>query len=86
MDPHLSVWIATIVVIGGLLAFDFFFHVRKAHIPTIHEAAVWSAIYIGLAIVFGIVLWVMGDTRQGRSTSLAMCSRRRSVSTICSSS
>lgn len=51
------VWIITIVVIVGLLAFDFFFHVRKAHIPTLKEAAVWSAIYVGLAVVFGGVVW-----------------------------
>ena len=28
------VWTLTIVLIGGLLLFDFFFHVRKAHTPT----------------------------------------------------
>lgn len=55
----LWVWLLTIAVIVGLLAFDFFFHVRKAHIPTIKEAAVWSAIYVGIAVVFGIGLWVL---------------------------
>ena len=54
------VWAITIVVIVGLLAFDFIFHVRKAHVPTLKEAAVWSAIYVGLAIVFGIVIWFFG--------------------------
>ncbi len=52
-----TVWIITITVIVALLAFDFFFHVRKAHIPTLKEAAVWSAIYVGLAVVFGGILW-----------------------------
>ena len=34
---------------------------RKAHIPTLREAAVWSAIYVGLALVFGVlVLWFGG--------------------------
>ena len=37
-------WGGTIAVIVGLLAFDYFFHVRKAHLPTIREAAVWSAV------------------------------------------
>jgi hypothetical protein len=32
------VWTLTIVLIGGLLLFDFFFHVRKAHTPTRHLA------------------------------------------------
>ena len=37
------VWALTIAGIVGLLAFDFVFHVRKAHVPTLQEAAVWSA-------------------------------------------
>jgi len=55
-------WTVTIVLIVALLAFDYFFHVRKAHTPTIREAAVWSAIYVGLALVFGLVFFAFGDT------------------------
>ena len=61
----LWVWAITLVVIGGLLAFDFFFHVRKAHEPTLKEAAWWSAFYVGVAVVFGIVLWSIGDHHLG---------------------
>lgn len=51
-------WGVTIAFILGLLAYDFFFHVRKAHEPTVKEAAVWSAVYVGLALAFGLViLW-----------------------------
>ena len=64
-NVSLNVWLITIVVIGGLLAFDFFFHVRKAHEPTLREAAIWSGIYVGLAIVFGIGLWVVGGHGMG---------------------
>ncbi|GAA5229806.1 TerC family protein [Arthrobacter cryoconiti] len=60
------IWGITILVILGLLAFDYFFHIRKAHIPTLKEAAVWSAIYVGLAVVFGIVLLVFGDPVMGK--------------------
>lgn len=59
-----TVWAVTIVVILGLLAFDFFFHVRKAHIPTLKEAAVWSAIYVGIAVAFGVLLWVTTEGHQ----------------------
>jgi len=56
------VWGLTVAAIVGLLAFDFFFHVRKAHEPTLREAAVWSAIYVGLAVVFGLgFLWFTWD-------------------------
>ncbi|MBD8044409.1 TerC family protein [Arthrobacter sp. Sa2BUA2] len=59
------VWGVTIVVILGLLAFDYFFHIRKAHIPTLKEAAIWSAIYVGLAIIFGILVLVFGGGTAG---------------------
>jgi len=63
MDIPGYVWLLTIVGILGLLTFDFFFHVRKAHEPTLPEAAKWSAIYVGIAILFGLgVLFFGGST------------------------
>ena len=53
MDVPTGVWIATVAGIAALLAFDFVFHVRKAHVPTISEAGVkgydmgfWFAAYV----------------------------------------
>ncbi|WP_163803893.1 TerC family protein [Mycolicibacterium anyangense] len=57
MDVSLMVWGVTCVVILGLFVFDFFAHVRVPHEPTFRESATWSAVYIGLAIVFGLVVW-----------------------------
>ncbi len=59
------VWWLTIIGIAGLLLFDFVVHVRKAHLPTLGEAAVWSAAYIGVAIVFGVGVWVLGGVTMG---------------------
>lgn len=59
------VWIATIIFIVLLLAYDFIFHVRKAHIPTLKEAATWSALYVGIAVLFGIGLWFFGGHQMG---------------------
>lgn len=59
------VWALTVALLIGLVLFDFFFHVRKAHIPTLREAAVWSAIYIGIAVLFGLAVTVFGDTTMG---------------------
>ncbi|OBJ59270.1 TerC/Alx family metal homeostasis membrane protein [Mycobacterium sp. 1423905.2] len=56
------VWALTIVLIAGLLFFDYFFHIRNTHVPTLREAAIWSAIYIGIAIVFGVGVAVFGST------------------------
>jgi tellurite resistance protein TerC len=65
MDVSTPVWIATIAFIVALLAFDFVFHVRKAHVPTLGEAARWSAIYVGIAIAFGLAVWAFGGHTMG---------------------
>ena len=59
------VWEATIALIVALLLFDYFFHIRTAHVPTLAEAARWSAAYIGVAVLFGVVVWVLGGTEAG---------------------
>ena len=65
MDVSPLVWTLTIVFILALLAFDFFFHVRKAHIPTLKEAAIWSSIYIGIAVLFGLGILLFGGPGPG---------------------
>ncbi len=59
------VWLVTVLGIVGLLVYDFFFHVRKAHIPTIGEAARWSALYIAIAVLFGVGVLVFGGGTMG---------------------
>jgi tellurite resistance protein TerC len=59
------VWVATVLGIVGLLLFDFFFHVRKAHIPTIREAALWTSIYVSIAILFGLGVTIFGGGQMG---------------------
>ncbi|MFP5072141.1 TerC family protein [Pseudonocardia nantongensis] len=65
MGVPAAVWWLTILAIVGLLLFDFVFHVRKAHIPTLREAAVWSALYVGIALVFGLGVLAFGGTTMG---------------------
>ena len=65
MDVPTSVWILTVAGIVALLVFDFVFHVRKAHVPTLREAAIWSALYVGIAIVFGCGVLVLGGATMG---------------------
>lgn len=55
------VWALTIVAIAGLLLFDYLIHVRETHVPTLREAAFWSAIYIGIAVLFGVCVLVLGN-------------------------
>jgi tellurite resistance protein TerC len=59
------VWWATIAAVVALLAFDFVFHVRKAHVPSLREAAAWSSLYVGVAVLFGIGVWLFGGGEMG---------------------
>ena len=64
---HVSglVWLLTVLGIIGLLLFDFFFHVRRAHVPTLGEAARWTAIYVSDAILFGLGIADFGGGQMG---------------------
>ncbi len=59
------VWSVIAAVIAGLVLIDYLFSVRRSHTPTLREAAVWSAIYLGIAIAFGIGVWAFGGTSMG---------------------
>lgn len=65
MEVPAYVWTLTIAGIVGLLAFDFFFHVRKAHTPSLKEAALWSSIYVGIAVLFGLGVLLFGGPTMG---------------------
>ncbi|MFD6392387.1 TerC family protein [Nocardia sp. NPDC060259] len=59
-------WVITGLVILGLFVFDFFAHVRTPHEPTFKESGFWSAVYISLALLFGLfVAWKWGGTYAG---------------------
>jgi len=60
------VWFVIIAVIVGLVLFDYFVNVRRTQTPTLRAAAVWSAVYVGIAIAFGVGVWAFG----GMSMSL----------------
>lgn len=59
------IWSLTIALILALLAYDFFFHIRKAHVPTLKEAAVWSSAYVGIALLFGVAVLIFGGLTVG---------------------
>ncbi|ATE53648.1 TerC family protein [Actinosynnema pretiosum] len=53
-------WAAVLGVILVMLAVDLFAH-RRAHVVSVREAAVWSAVWITLGLAFGgVVWWVWG--------------------------
>ena len=59
------VWLLTVAGIIGLLLFDFFFHARRAHVPSVGESARWTALYVSIAILFGLGVLVVGGVQMG---------------------
>ena len=59
------VWALTVVVLIALTLFDYFVRVRVPHAPTLREAAVWSAVYVGIAMLFGAGVVVFAGVSRG---------------------
>src|SRR5689334_22834424 len=59
------VWELTIALLVAMLLFDYFFHIRTAHVPSLSEAARWSAAYVGMALLFGVVVLAFGGAEPG---------------------
>ncbi len=57
MGVSTGIWIITCVAILGLFIFDFFAHVRVPHDPSFRESAIWSTVYVTLAVLFGFFVW-----------------------------
>src|SRR4051812_36261575 len=66
MDVPTWVWLTTIGLLVGLLAFDVFIIGRRPHEPTLRECAIAIAFFIGLALLFGVgVLMTSGPRYAG---------------------
>ncbi len=65
MDVPFWVWAAVIGGILVMLAVDLLAH-RKAHVIGVREAAVWTAVWVGLGVAFGIVVWQVWGADRGQ--------------------
>ncbi|MEL7975103.1 TerC family protein [Isoptericola sp. F-RaC21] len=66
MDVPVWVWVVTVGVILVMLAVDYVGHVRTPHAPTLRESAMWSLAYVAVAVVFGVIVWIVwGGTYGG---------------------
>ncbi len=59
------IWAVTLVVLVAILAVDLFIVGRRPHEPSTRESAGWVALYVGLAIVFGLLLFAGYGSRYG---------------------
>ena len=58
-------WLVTLGVTTAVLLFDVAYVGRRAHQPSIRECAVYLAIYLGLAVVFGGWVWLQHGSQFG---------------------
>jgi tellurite resistance protein TerC len=53
-----EVWAITTAVIVLIFVFDFLVAARRPHAVSMREAAAWTIVYVGLAVLFGVYLAV----------------------------
>ena len=63
MELALPLWfeITTFVVLTGIIVFDLVHAYRRPHIPTTKESALWVGFYVLLALIFAVLMLVLGD-------------------------
>ena len=66
VDPWM--WGAFVGFVLAMLALDLLVLHRDAHEVSMREAGIWSAVWIGLALAFGALIWVLWGPRPGVST------------------
>ena len=57
MGVETWVWIASLVVLVGILVIDLMVIGRRPHEPSFRESTIWVSIYVGLAVLFGLGIW-----------------------------
>jgi tellurite resistance protein TerC len=57
-------WAAVLAAILVMLAVDLFAH-RRAHVVSVREAAVWSAVWVSLGLGFGVIVWGLYGAQAG---------------------
>lgn len=61
MAPTVSplfLWIGLVLLIGSCLAVDLFLHRKPRHVP-LAEAARWTGVWVGLAALTGVAIWLL---------------------------
>ena len=64
MVVPLWAWLVVLTVIVAMLVIDLLAH-RKDHVISAREAATWSAVWVGLGLLFGGVVWATLGAQAG---------------------
>lgn len=58
MDISGPVWAVTLAALTVILAIDLLIIGRRPHVPSMRESGLWVGLYVGLALIFGVGLWL----------------------------
>ncbi len=63
MELALPIWfeIGSLVVLTLILIADLLIVYKRPHVPSMREASLWVAFYVGLALIFALLMLVLGD-------------------------
>ncbi|QDP97544.1 TerC family protein [Microlunatus elymi] len=59
MDVHIYTWVITVAVMVLILGFDVFIIGRRPHEPSMKEAGLAIGVFVGLAVLFGLGVWMV---------------------------
>jgi tellurite resistance protein TerC len=64
MEPTLPIAfeIGSLVVLVLILVADLVLAYRRPHVPSTRESALWVSLYVGLALVFALLMLALGDS------------------------
>lgn len=65
MDIPTWVWWTTIIVTSAILLFDIVIVGRRPHEPSMKEVSTYLGVYVGLAMLFGVGVWVLAGHQYG---------------------
>jgi len=58
-------WIAFLVFVAAMMALDLVVFQRRAHVVSIREAGAWSAVWVAIALAFGVLVWSWRGPQRG---------------------
>ncbi len=63
-DFALPAWfeITALAVLVAILAFDLILAYRRPHVPSTRESALWVSFYVGLALIFAVLMLIVGGS------------------------
>lgn len=59
MPEHLLLWVVFNVFVLGILVLDLAVFHRKAHVVSLREALAWSCVWVSLALLFGLGIYLL---------------------------